>query len=31
MEGVQIFEKTPVNKILVKNKKIIGVETKLAK
>ena len=28
MEGVQIFEKTPVNKILVKNKKIIGVETK---
>ena len=31
MEGVQIFEKTPVNKILVKNKKIIGVETKLGK
>ncbi|MDC1156118.1 FAD-dependent oxidoreductase [Candidatus Pelagibacter sp.] len=27
MEGVQIFEKTPVTKILVKNKKIIGVET----
>ena len=31
MEGVQIFEKTPVNKILVKNKKIIGVETKTGK
>ena len=31
MEGVQIFEKTPVNKILVKNKKIIGVETKFGK
>ena len=29
MEGVQIFEKTPVNKILVKNKKIIGVQTEL--
>ena len=28
MEGVQIFEKTPVKKILVKNKKIVGVETK---
>jgi len=27
MEGVQIFEKTPVTKILVKNKKIVGVET----
>ena len=27
MEGVKIFEKTPVTKILVKNKKIIGVET----
>ena len=27
MEGVQIFEKTPVQKILVKNKKIYGVET----
>ena len=27
MEGVQIFEKTPVIKILVKNNKIIGVET----
>jgi glycine cleavage system aminomethyltransferase T/glycine/D-amino acid oxidase-like deaminating enzyme len=31
MEGVQIFEKNPVNKILVKNKKIIGVETKFGK
>ena len=31
MESVQIFEKTPVNKILVKNKKIIGVETKFRK
>jgi 4-methylaminobutanoate oxidase (formaldehyde-forming) len=27
MEGVQIFEKTPVTKILVKNNCIIGVET----
>ena len=27
MEGVQIFEKTPVTKILVKNKRITGVET----
>jgi glycine/D-amino acid oxidase-like deaminating enzyme len=27
MEGVQIFEKTPVIKILVKNNRIIGVET----
>jgi glycine cleavage system aminomethyltransferase T/glycine/D-amino acid oxidase-like deaminating enzyme len=27
MEGAKIFEKTPVTKILVKNKKIIGVET----
>ena len=27
MEGVQIFEKTPVNKILAKNGKITGVET----
>jgi 4-methylaminobutanoate oxidase (formaldehyde-forming) len=27
MEGVQIFEKTPVTKILVKNNKITGVET----
>ncbi|MDB3943623.1 FAD-dependent oxidoreductase [Candidatus Pelagibacter sp.] len=27
MEGAQIFEKTPVTKILVKNNKITGVET----
>ena len=27
MEGAKIFEKTPVTKILIKNKKIIGVET----
>jgi len=27
MEGVQIFEKTPVTKILVKNNRIIGVKT----
>jgi 4-methylaminobutanoate oxidase (formaldehyde-forming) len=27
MEGVQIFEKTPVIKILLKNNRIIGVET----
>ena len=27
MEGVQIFEKSPVKKILVKNNKITGVET----
>jgi 4-methylaminobutanoate oxidase (formaldehyde-forming) len=27
IEGVKIFEKTPVTKILVKNNKIIGVET----
>ena len=27
MEGVKFFEKTPVTKILVKNKKIVGVET----
>ncbi len=27
MEGAQIFEKTPVKKILIKNKKIVGVET----
>ena len=31
MEGAKIFEKTPVEKILVKNKKIIGVQTKLGK
>jgi len=28
MEGAQIFEKTPVDKILVKNKRIVGVQTK---
>ena len=27
MEGVKIFEKTPVNKILVKNNRITGVQT----
>ncbi len=26
-EGVKIYEKTPVNKILIKNKRVIGVET----
>ena len=31
MEGAQIFEKTPVTKILIKNKKIIGVETDFGK
>ncbi len=31
MEGAKIFEKTPVKKILVKNKKIIGVETEFGK
>jgi 4-methylaminobutanoate oxidase (formaldehyde-forming) len=31
MEGAQIFEKTPVTKILVKNAKITGVETKHGK
>ena len=31
MEGVKIFEKTPVNKILLKKDKIIGVETKFGK
>jgi len=31
MEGVQIFEKTPVEKILVKDKKIVGVQTKFGK
>ena len=31
MEGVQIFEKTPVKKILVKNKRISGVETNQGK
>ena len=31
MLGVEIFEKTPVKKILVKNKKICGVETSKGK
>ena len=31
LEGVQIFEKSPVTKILVKNNRIIGVETKEGK
>ena len=31
MEGAQIFEKTPVEKILVKYKKIVGVQTKFGK
>ncbi len=31
MEGVKIFEKTPVNKILIKNKRISGVETSKGK
>ena len=31
MEGAQIFEKTPVEKILVKDKKIAGVQTKFGK
>jgi len=31
MEGAQIFEKTPVEKILVKNQKIVGVQTKFGK
>jgi 4-methylaminobutanoate oxidase (formaldehyde-forming) len=31
MEGAQIFEKTPVKKILVKDKKIVGVQTKFGK
>jgi glycine cleavage system aminomethyltransferase T/glycine/D-amino acid oxidase-like deaminating enzyme len=31
MEGAQIFEKTPVTKILIKNKKIVGVETEFGK
>jgi 4-methylaminobutanoate oxidase (formaldehyde-forming) len=30
-EGAQIFEKTPVEKILVKDKKIVGVQTKFGK
>ena len=31
MEGAQIFEKTSVEKILIKNKKIVGVQTKFGK
>ena len=31
MKGAQIFEKTPVEKILVKDKKIVGVQTKFGK
>ena len=31
MEGAQIFEKTPVEKILIKDKKIVGVQTKFGK
>ncbi|MDB3903420.1 FAD-dependent oxidoreductase [Candidatus Pelagibacter sp.] len=31
IEGAQIFEKTPVDKILVKDKKIAGVQTKFGK
>ena len=31
MEGVKIFEKSPVTKILVKNNRVIGVETKEGK
>jgi 4-methylaminobutanoate oxidase (formaldehyde-forming) len=31
MEGCQIFEKSPVTKILVKNNRITGVETKEGK
>ncbi len=31
MEGVNIFEKTPVKKILVRDKKIVGVETENGK
>jgi glycine cleavage system aminomethyltransferase T/glycine/D-amino acid oxidase-like deaminating enzyme len=31
MEGAKIFEKTPVEKILVKDKKIVGVQTKFGK
>jgi glycine cleavage system aminomethyltransferase T/glycine/D-amino acid oxidase-like deaminating enzyme len=31
LEGVKIFEKTPVTKILVKNNRIIGVETSKGK
>ena len=31
MEGAKIFEKTPVEKIIVKDKKIVGVQTKFGK
>ncbi|WP_415299459.1 GcvT family protein [Candidatus Pelagibacter sp. Uisw_134_02] len=31
IEGAKIFEKTPVEKILIKDKKIIGVQTKFGK
>ncbi|MDB9745065.1 FAD-dependent oxidoreductase [Candidatus Pelagibacter sp.] len=31
MEGAQIFEKTPVEKILIRDKKIVGVQTKFGK
>ncbi|MDA7712761.1 FAD-dependent oxidoreductase [Candidatus Pelagibacter sp.] len=31
MEGAKIFEKTPVEKILIKDKKIVGVQTKFGK
>ena len=31
MEGVKIFEKTPVEKILIKDGKVVGVQTKLGK
>ena len=31
MEGAKIFEKTPVEKILIKDKKIVGVQTNLEK
>ena len=31
LEGAQIFEKTPVEKILIKDKKIVGVQTKFGK
>jgi len=31
MEGAEIFEKTPIEKILVKDKKIVGVQTKFGK
>ena len=31
MEGAKIFEKTPVEKILIKNKRIVGVQTKFGK